>query len=141
MNDASVPVRSVNVGESGLGTFGQIVVSGRHVMGADEAEGAGGRDTGPDPYDYLCIALGACTSMTIRLYVERKQWLLRRVSVTVTHAKVEGDDGKRVDRFRRLIVLEGDLDAEQRAKALEIANKCPVHNTLTAGSRVESELA
>src|SRR5688500_17169677 len=82
MNEASAAVRSVNVGESGLGSFGQIVVSGRHVMGADESERAGGRDTGPDPYDYLCIALGACTSMTIRLYVERKKWPLRRVSVT-----------------------------------------------------------
>jgi len=141
MSYASVPIRNVNVGESGLGTFGQIVVSGRHIMGADESESAGGRDTGPDPYDYLCIALGACTSMTIRLYVERKKWPLRRVSVTVTHDRVAGDGGKQVDRFSRLIVLEGDLDAEQRDRVLEIANKCPVHNTLISGSRVESELA
>ena len=112
------------------------------MLGADEAESLGGRDTGPDPYDYLCVALGACTSMTIRMYAKRKDWPLRRVSVTVTHARTTTAPGTpTVDTFRRIVVLEGDIDPDQRQRLLAIANKCPVHNTLTAGATIESELA
>jgi putative redox protein len=145
MSDAAA-IRTVSVGESGLGPYGQIVVSGRHVFGADEAESAGGKDTGPDPYDLLCSALGCCTAMTVRMYANRKQWPLSRISVTVTHAKVDGAPPApgpakaKVDLFTRLVLLEGGLDAEQRARLLEIANKCPVHETLTRGAKVETRL-
>jgi len=138
--DTAAPVNEVTVGESGLGPFGQIVVAGRHVMGADEPEAAGGRDTGPGPYDYLMAGLGSCTSMTMRLYAQQKGWPLQRSSVTVRHRKEPGEDGKPRDRFTRLITLEGDLSAEQREKLLAIANKCPVHQTLTRSSVIDTAL-
>ena len=140
MDTAAPQTLEVTVGESGLGPLGQIVVAGRHVMGADEPEAAGGRDTGPGPYDYLAVALGSCTSMTMRLYAQRKALPLQRISVTVRHHKEVGEDGKLRDRFERLITLEGDLTAEQRQRLLEIANRCPVHQTLTRGSAVDSSL-
>jgi putative redox protein len=133
--------REVSVGESGLGPYGQIIVAGRHVMAADEAESLGGRDTGPDPYELVMSGLGACTAMTMRMYAERKQWPLARSSVQVRHSKITGADGKPLDRFERVITLEGDLSAEQRQRLLEIANKCPVHQTLTHGSEVQTSLA
>lgn len=132
--------REVSVGESGLGPYGQIIVSGRHVLAADEAESLGGRDTGPDPYELVMSGLGACTAMTMRMYAERKQWPLVRSSVQVRHSKVTGDDGKPRDRFERIITLEGDLSEAQRQRLLEIANKCPVHETLTRGSDVQTSL-
>jgi putative redox protein len=140
MDTATPNVIEVTVGESGLGPLGQIVIAGRHVMGADEPEAAGGRDTGPGPYDYLAIALGSCTSMTVRLYAQRKALPLQRISVTVRHRKEAGEDGKPRDRFERLITLEGELNDEQRQRMLEIANRCPVHQTLTRGSVVDSSL-
>lgn len=139
-NEAEPQVVEVTVGESGLGPLGQIVVAGRHVMGADEPEAAGGRDTGPGPYEYLAIALGSCTSMTTRLYAQRKGLPLQRISVTVRHHKETDEAGKPRDRFERLITLEGDLTDEQRQRMLEIANRCPVHQTLTRSSAVDSSL-
>lgn len=138
--ETAAATTEVTVGESGLGALGQIVVSGRHVMGADEPESAGGRDTGPGPYDFLAIALGSCTSMTTRLYAQRKALPLQRISVTVRHRKETGEDGKPRDHFERLITLEGDLTAEQRQRLLEIANRCPVHQTLTRASVIDSSL-
>jgi len=97
------------------------------------------------PYGFLAAALGACTSMTIRMYARRKGWPLRHVSVDVTHDKVHAQDARaqgevKVDRFQRLIRLEGALDADQRARLLQIADKCPVHKTLEAGARVTTEI-
>ncbi|MFN4311988.1 MAG: OsmC family protein [Ferrovibrio sp.] len=133
--------REISVGESGLGPYGQIIVAGRHVLAADEAESLGGRDTGPDPYELVMSGLGACTAMTMRMYAERKQWPLVRSSVQVRHSKVAGADGKPLDRFERVITLEGDLSEEQRQRLLEIANKCPVHQTLSHGSDIQTSLA
>ena len=130
----------VIVRETGQGRFQQEIKAGAHRFLADEPVDAGGADSGPNPYDLLLAALGACTAMTLRLYAERKALRLDRVAVRLRHAKVhaadcetcEGKDAK-VDRIERGIVLEGELDAQERARLLEIADKCPIHRTLTAG--------
>jgi uncharacterized OsmC-like protein/alpha-beta hydrolase superfamily lysophospholipase len=126
--------------------FLQDVMAGplHHVL-ADEPESYGGTDRGLTPYQFLAAGLGACTSMTIRMYARRKGWPLDHVSVDVRHDRVHAQDAgngdKPLDRFQRLIRLEGDLDAEQRARLLEIADKCPVHRTLEHGASVETALA
>ncbi len=130
----------VVVHESGDGPYGQVVFAGHHVAGADEPERAGGHDTGMSPYEYLLAALGACTSMTIRMYADRHGWPVERVSVALRHV-VEPGNGEPVDRFERRIGLTGALSAEQRQRLLEIAAKCPVSRTLQRASRVVSELA
>jgi uncharacterized OsmC-like protein/fermentation-respiration switch protein FrsA (DUF1100 family) len=142
---ASEPVSGVKVIEAGTGKFVQEVYAGRHVLRADEPESAGGTDTGPNPYDLLLGALGACTAMTLRLYAERKQLPLERVGVALRHERIhavdceqcETTDGK-IERIERVLTLEGPLDAAQRAKLVEIANKCPVHRTLHARVRIET---
>ena len=135
---ADVPAaEGVLVVENGLGKLSQDVIVGRHLLHADEPVAAGGDDTGPNPYDHLAAALGACTTMTMRLYAERKGWPLARASVRVKHGKMHAEDcaecetreGK-VDLLTREISLEGPLDAEQRTRLVEIAEKCPVHRTL-----------
>jgi len=100
---------------------------------------AGGGDSGPNPYDFLLAALGACTAITLRLYAERKALPLDRVTVKLSHAKIHAADCEacetkegKIDRIEREIALAGALDAEQRARLLEIADKCPVHRTLTS---------
>jgi putative redox protein len=118
------------------GKFGQKVTVGAHELLADEAVSAGGDDTGPDPHEFLLVALGACTSMTVKVYADRKGWALRAVDVRVT---AERDESKAFV-FHRRIALDGDLDDEQRARLLEIAGKCPVHRTLTGAIRIESAL-
>jgi putative redox protein len=139
----------VLVRETGQGRFQQEITAGAHRLLADEPNDVGGTDSGPNPYDLLLAALGACTAMTLRLYAERKALRLDRVAVRLRHAKVhaadcencESRDG-RVDRIERGIVLEGELDAQQRARLLEIADKCPIHRTLTSGvDIVTSELS
>ena len=137
----------VLVAEDGRGALSQEVRAGRHVLRADEPASVGGDDSGPTPYDYLLAALGACTSMTIRMYANRKQWPLARVAVRLTHDKIHADDcadcetreGK-VDQIERSITLEGDLDEAQRERLLEIAEKCPVHRTLHSEIKVRSRL-
>jgi len=127
--------------------FLQDISSGpRHHLVADEPESYGGTDRGPTPYGLVSAGLAACTSMTIRMYARRKGWPLEHVAVDVLHDKVHGQDNRaadtdapRIDRFRRRIRLEGALSADQRARLLEIADKCPVHRTLEAGARVETE--
>lgn len=129
----------VVVRESGAGPYGQVVFAGRHVAGADEPERVGGHDTGMSPYEYLVAALGACTSMTIRMYAERHGWPLERVTVALRHVVEPGTEGP-VDRFERRIGVAGPLSAEQRQRLLEIAGKCPISRTLQRASRVVSEL-
>jgi uncharacterized OsmC-like protein/fermentation-respiration switch protein FrsA (DUF1100 family) len=142
---AAVP--GVRVAEAGEGRFAQLVSAGRHRLRADEPAAVGGDDSGPGPYDLLLAGLGACTSMTVRLYAERKKWPLRRVSVDLKHDKVhaldcaecEAREGK-IDRIERVLTLEGDLDDAQRARLLEIADKCPVHRTLHSQVQVTTTL-
>jgi uncharacterized OsmC-like protein/alpha-beta hydrolase superfamily lysophospholipase len=127
----------VLVRETHVGKFQQEIVSGPHRLLADEPVEAGGLDTGLSPYNLLLAALGACTAMTVRLYADHKKLPLERVSVRLTHNKIhaqdcedcETKDGK-LDRIERSLTFEGPLDAEQRKRLVEIADKCPVHRTL-----------
>jgi uncharacterized OsmC-like protein/pimeloyl-ACP methyl ester carboxylesterase len=145
---ATERVPGVRVVEAGHGKFAQDIFAGRHRLRADEPESAGGMDTGPSPYDLLVAALGACTAMTIQVYAEHKKIPLERVIVDLAHDKVHAVDCAecetkegRIDRIERVITLEGDLDEAQRAKLLEIANKCPVHRTLQAEVSMPTRLA
>ena len=139
------PEGVVRVSEADPSGFLQDVLSGpSHHTQADEPVAYGGTNRGMSPYGFLAAGLGACTSMTIRLYARRKGWSLAHVRVDVTHDKVHAQDaaaGGKADRFRREITLEGDLPEEQRTKLLEIADKCPVHRTLAKGATVETRLA
>lgn len=141
------PEGIVRVTEADPDGFLQDVNAGpRHHVLADEPAAYGGTDRGLSPYGFLSAGLGACTSMTIRMYARRKGWPLTGVSVDVSHDKVHAQDASqqqetRADRFRRVIRLEGDLSETQRQKLLEIAGKCPVHRTLERSSEVETELA
>ena len=142
----SIP--GVHVAEAGEGRFAQLVRTGRHRLRADEPVAVGGDDSGPGPYDLLLAGLGACTSMTVRMYAEQKQWPLQRVSVDLHHEKIHAQDcaecqsrDGRIDRIERVITLEGDLDPAQRQRLLEIANKCPVHRTLHSEVSIPTRLA
>ena len=128
---------AVTVVESGNGPYAQFVTAGHHVMGADEPESLGGRDTGPSPYEYLLAGLGACTAMTVRMYAQRHKWLLTRTLVSLRHQKVSASAG---DRFERVLTFEGGLSEEQRTRLLEIAEKCPVSMTLRRQSEVATRL-
>jgi uncharacterized OsmC-like protein len=128
---------TVIVRETRRGQFQQDIISGAHRLIADEPVNAGGLDSGPGPYDLLLAALGACTSMTLRLYADRKKLPLARVQVRLRHGRIYATDCAEcetkegmIDRIERVITLEGDLDAAQRARLMEIADKCPVHRTL-----------
>jgi putative redox protein len=141
----------VLIRETMQGTFQNIAVAGRHRLFADEPVSVGGLDSGPNPYDYLSIALGACTAMTLRIYAEHKKTHLGRISVAVRHGKVaaqhcidcgevaEGREGK-IDRFDRVISIEGKIDRGLEEKLVEIAAKCPVHRTLEATSAVITKI-
>ncbi len=140
------PEGIVRVSEADPNGFLQDVNSGpMHHTVADEPLAYGGTNQGMTPYGFLSAGLGACTSMTIRMYARRKGWPLVHVSVDVSHDKVHAQDAEtskevRIDSFRREIRLEGDLDADQQQRLLEIADKCPVHRTLEAGATVETVL-
>lgn len=137
----------IMVRETGLGRLQNFVSAGRHRLVADEPVSVGGLGSGPTPYEFLSIALGACTSMTLRIYAEHKKLDLGRIAVEVRHGKIAADhcadcgaaaEGKtgRIDRFERIIMIDGDVDATTAAKIVEIADKCPVHRTLEASSAV-----
>jgi putative redox protein len=120
--------------ESSDGTYAQLIKARAHEWAAGEPLEDGGIDNGPMPYELLLSALGACTSITLEMYAARKGWPLEKVHVTLEHSKEERageNDGKAVDMIDRVVRLEGPLDDEQRAKLIEIAEKCPVHRTLT----------
>lgn len=141
------PEGIVRVTEADPEGFLQDVSSGpfHHAL-ADEPLAYGGTNQGMSPYGFIASGLGACTSMTIRMYARRKGWLLDQVSVDVSHNKVHAQDacpdhtGAKIDQFQRVIRLDGDLTDDQRQRLLEIADKCPVHRTLEANSRILTEL-
>jgi uncharacterized OsmC-like protein len=117
--------------------FLQEVVSGSHHLRADEPVSVGGADAAPGPYDYLLIALGVCTSMTVGLYARRKQFPLENITVSLWHSRIHAQDCEEcetkegmLDRIDTQIELTGPLTAEQHTKLIEIAGKCPVHRTL-----------
>lgn len=144
---ALVPGKVV-VQEARDGKFSQRVIAGQHVIRADEPVSAGGTDSGLSPYDLVLAGLGACTSMTMRMYADLKGIPLERATIELRHDKIHAADctacetreGK-IDRIERVIHLEGPLSEDQRAKLLEISNKCPVHRTLHAEVTIPTRLA
>jgi putative redox protein len=138
---------TVVVTETRQGKFQQLVTVGQHRFLADEPVAAGGLDTGPGPYDLLLAALGACTAMTLRLYADRKGLPLERVAVRLTHAKIHAADCETcetkegmLDRIDKEIAVAGALDAEARARLLEIAEKCPVNRTLKSEIEIRGSI-
>jgi putative redox protein len=138
--------RSVIVRGHGAG-FAQEILAGRHRFHADEPMFAGGGDTGPSPYDLLLAALGACTSMTLGMYARRKAWPLENITVHLRHSKIHAIDCAEcetkegmLDHIERDIQVSGPLDDEQRARLLEIADKCPVHRTLTSEIQIHTRM-
>jgi uncharacterized OsmC-like protein len=145
---ASMAPGSVVVASTGAGTFEQVMLDGRHIFKADEPVAAGGRDAGPGPYELLLMALGSCTSMTVRLYAARKQWPLEQVIVRLRHAKVHASDcvdcedrNVLLDHIERDLEFIGPLDDVQRARLREIADKCPVHRTRTSRIEIHTTLS
>lgn len=129
-------------------TYRTEVRSGTHTLLADEPESVGGSDAGPDPYKLLLAGLGACTGITLRMYADRKEWPLEEAVVRLTHRKMHANDCEdcestsgRIDRIERVIELSGDLSETQRARMMEIADKCPVHRTLHNEIHVRSRSA
>jgi putative redox protein len=134
----SVDPRPATAEDPGHGGLQILIQAGPARFVADEPLALGGLDLGPTPHDLLCAALAACTAQTLRLYVGRKGWPLERVHVAVTHERQAG--AIPADRFMRTLVLQGPLDADQRARLLEIAEHCPVHRLLTSGAAVSTQL-
>ena len=142
------PVKGVIVRSSPMGGFTQEVLAGRHRLLVDEPKTvAGAQDLGPSPYDYLLAALGACTSMTLKMYADHKGVPLEGVSIALSHGRVHAEDCDdcertegRVDEIKRSITLRGPLSGEQRARLLEIADRCPVHKTLENEIKIRSSL-
>ena len=128
--------------------FLQEVVIGKHHLRADEPVSAGGTDAAPGPYDYLLIALGVCTSMTVGLYARRKQMPLENINVSLWHSRIHARDCAdcetkegMLDRIDMEVELTGALSLEQHAKLMEIAGKCPVHRTLTSEINIRLQVA
>jgi putative redox protein len=128
--------------------FAQEIIAGPHQFVSDEPAAVGGTNTGPTPYDLLLAAFGSCTSMTISMYARRKQWALERVTIRLRHSRVHAEDcadcetrPAKLTLIERDIELEGVLDEEQRARLLAIANRCPVHLTLTSEMEIRTRLA
>ncbi|MBV8958344.1 MAG: OsmC family protein [Actinobacteria bacterium] len=143
----ATPPGTVVVSERGTGKFAQEIHMGNHVVYADEPLGTGD-DTGPNPYDLLLGALGACTSMTLRLFADRRGIPLERVSIELRHDRVHIEDcdpaageNCRIERINRVITLEGDLTDEQRTTLLQVADRCPVHRTLHVAKEIVTTLA
>jgi len=134
---------------SGEDEFTTNIQAGPHGLVADEPESVGGNDFGPDPYELLNSALGACTAMTLQMYARRKGWDLQDVTVHLSHSKEtayfqdaqdSGNAKSKIDRFERIIELEGDLDDEQRQRLLQIADRCPIHRTLESPQEFVTKL-
>jgi putative redox protein len=128
---------TIVVDETGVGAFQAEVRAGAATILVDEPVSAGGLGSGPNPFDLLSAALGSCTSMTIRLYARQKNWPLKRVRVSVTHHR---PDLHARDLFEKEITIEGTLDDAQKARLIAVAERCPVHLTLTRGADVTTKL-
>lgn len=138
----------VEVSSSDAGPFITLVRAGRHMLLADEPTTVGGEDAGPDPYELLLASLGACTAMTLRMYARHKQLPLEQVSVQLSHRRVHAEDcedcegqPRKLELIERVVRLEGPLDAAQRRRLLEIADRCPVHRTLSGELRIATREA
>lgn len=136
------------VKETTAGRFTQEITIGLHTLTADEPSTYGGNDLGPSPYDFLLTALGTCTSMTVRMYANLKKIPLENVIVKLSHNKIHVEDCRDcetekafLDHIDIVVELKGNLSEEQRDKLLEIANKCPVHRTLTSKIIINTQLA
>ena len=145
-DDAGEP-GEVAVEESGGTGLAQLVTNGKHELVADEPTALGGGNAGPTPYGLLLAALGSCTTMTLRVYANKKQWPLHKAKVYLRHSRVHADDCKdcegvdpQLEIISRELELIGDLDEQQRARLLEIAERCPVHRTLTGDLQVTTTL-
>lgn len=150
MNAFNTPEKT-NVGEvvviGGEVGFAQQIVAGVHQLAGDEPVSVGGTDTGPSPYDFLLAGLGTCTSMTLRMYANRNGWPLEGVQVRLRYSKIHAHDcadcetkeGK-IDLIEKEIALAGDLTEQQKTRLMEIADRCPVHRTLTSENKIESRL-
>jgi putative redox protein len=133
-----------NLGEEGYTTQ---MRAGKHYFTADEPKSFGGEDFGPSPYELISAGLAACTSMTIQMYARRKKWPLKNVETHVDHQKTHAEDCEncerntsKIDVFEREIVLEGNLDEQQKQRLLEIADKCPVHRSLSNKVKITTRL-
>jgi putative redox protein len=138
----AIPAPDVVVRGTAAG-FVQQITSGRFHFQADEPEDLGGSDTAPTPYDYLLAALGGCTSMTVGLYARKRRWPLEQITVSLWHSRIHARDCAdcetaegMLDQINVQVQLTGTLDADQHAKLLEIAHKCPVHRSLTGEIKV-----
>jgi putative redox protein len=145
---SSTAPRNVVVRETRDSKYQNDVIVGPHHLFADEPVAVGGADTGPGPYDYVLAGLGACTSITMRMYADRKSLPLDRVTITLSHSKIHAEDcaecetkAGMLDRFDRVISMEGALDADQRKRLMEIADKCPVHRTLESEIHIVTRAA
>jgi uncharacterized OsmC-like protein len=143
---SSTTQTSVVIRGTGSG-FAQEIVVGQHRFNADEPSSAGGTDTGPTPYELLLAALGACASLTIGMYARRKNWPLEAIVVRLSHSKVHAEDcfgcyteAGMLDRIECELELQGSLTPEQRLRLFDIAEKCPVHRTLTSEIEIRSSL-
>jgi putative redox protein len=137
---------TVTVAEAGTGTYSQRITVGSHELFADEPLPIGD-DAGPTPYDLLLAGLGACTSMTVRMYANKKGWPLERVEVRLRHKRIHAEDCAEcetkigfISHIERSITLVGDLDDDQRERLLAIAERCPVHQTLTSEINISTSL-
>ncbi|MBB3602284.1 putative redox protein [Mycolicibacterium sp. BK556] len=137
----------VTVAETGTGTYTQQITAGQHQLFADEPRPIGD-DAGPTPYDLLLAGLGACTSMTVRMYANKKGWPLERVEVRLRHTRIHAEDCAEcetekgmISHIDRSITLVGDLDDDQRERLMAIAERCPVHQTLTSEINISTSLA
>jgi putative redox protein len=137
------------VAESGEGPYHLDINASGHLLSADEPQSVGGTDRGPTPYDLLCAALGACTTITLRMYANRKELPVTHIETEVDHdkrhaedsAEAEGAAKHKIDVFTRRIRIEGDVTDDQRQRMLQIADLCPVHKTLESSSHIETRLA
>jgi putative redox protein len=145
--DAASSEGTVIVTATGAGSYTQQITAGHHRLVADEPPPIGD-DIGPTPYDLLLAGLGACTSMTVRMYADRKRWPLERIRVTLRHSRIHAKDcadcettNGWIDHIDREVELTGDLDDTQRQRLLLIAERCPVHQTLTSEVRIATSLS